>query len=449
MKSLIVMGVVFLVGSAAMGDLQSEATPSEVQELRRMVEQLKSEVDQVRAEQATDWLTEKRADEVRGLIQDVLADADTRSSLLQDGTSAGYNKGFFITNADGSYTMKINAQFQLRWEYNTAPGSNPEDDYGFELRRLKLKFGGNVIDKTWKYKFVIASSRNNATGGTANLFIEDAYISKSLGNGLSVKFGQYKVPYLREELVSSSKQLTVDRSIINTRFTWGRSQGIGLGYASDNLTFDFMYNDGPKHINLQSLDGSSNNGLAARAQMLLAGDFKQFKSMSGMPGGEFGAMIGAAFAWTNAGSKDAVLSYPRKDANDQNYGFTVDASLQGGGWNAMAYFVWNNGKAKSSGDWNSSWGLVAQGGIFLADPVEIFARYALGHIEDNSPEDTNWLTVGVNYYPVEDSTNVKVTTDFGWAFDGVDSTYTSSGTGVRSSDDSGEWLLRSQLQLLF
>ena len=40
------------------------------------------------------WLTEQRADEIRGLVQDVLADADTRASLLQSGTSAGYDDGF-------------------------------------------------------------------------------------------------------------------------------------------------------------------------------------------------------------------------------------------------------------------------------------------------------------------------------------------------------------------
>ena len=33
------------------------------------------------------WLTQQRADEIRRIVEDVLADADTRASLLQDGAT--------------------------------------------------------------------------------------------------------------------------------------------------------------------------------------------------------------------------------------------------------------------------------------------------------------------------------------------------------------------------
>ncbi len=443
-----ILAAILMTAGAATGDQTDDSLLNEVKHLRSVVAELKSEVDQVRAEHSADWLTNERAEEIRGLVQDVLADADTRASLLQDDMSAGYRRGFFISSADGSYTMKINGLFQLRWMYNDTPDGNPKVDYGFEIRRLRIEFSGHIIDKTWKYKFVIASNRNSATNSSGNLFAEDAYISKSLGNGLTVKFGQYKVPYLREQDASASRLLAVDRTIINTRYTWARSQGIGLNYATDHFTLDFMYNDGPKHINLQALENDSNNGIAVRGQALLAGSFRQFRGMSGMPGGEFGLMLGAAFAWTNADSKNAILSYPRRDENKQNYGFTVDASLQGSGWNAMTYFVWNNGQRESN-EWEQSWGFVAQGGFFVVDPLEIFVQYSLGHIDDRDTENTSWLTAGFSYYPIPSSREIKFTTDFGWGFDPIADTYSSSGNGVRESDEAGEWLIRSQLQLMF
>ncbi|MHC4422317.1 MAG: hypothetical protein ACYS1E_17205, partial [Planctomycetota bacterium] len=60
-----------------------------IEELRAEVAELRSTVAQMQANQNEDWLTEQRADEIRGLVQDVLADADTRASLMQDGITAG------------------------------------------------------------------------------------------------------------------------------------------------------------------------------------------------------------------------------------------------------------------------------------------------------------------------------------------------------------------------
>ena len=54
------------------------------------------------AAQNQSWLTEQRASEIRGLVQDVLADADTRASLLQTGMTAGYDNGAVIGSADGN-----------------------------------------------------------------------------------------------------------------------------------------------------------------------------------------------------------------------------------------------------------------------------------------------------------------------------------------------------------
>ena len=104
--------------SAALGSTTIDTMSDE--QLRNMVLDLKGEVDSLRAEQNTDWLTEQRAEQVRGLVADVLADADTRSSLQGSGTLAGYDKGFFIGSADGNWKLKINYQLQVRWAYNDA-----------------------------------------------------------------------------------------------------------------------------------------------------------------------------------------------------------------------------------------------------------------------------------------------------------------------------------------
>ena len=55
------------------------------------------------------------ADEVRAIVAEMLADADTRSSLLQGGGSAGWDDGFFIESGDGSFRLNVGALIQFRY----------------------------------------------------------------------------------------------------------------------------------------------------------------------------------------------------------------------------------------------------------------------------------------------------------------------------------------------
>ena len=77
----------------------ADASSTEVQNLEAQVNALRAEVADLKGD---NWLNEARAEEVRTLVQDVLADSDTRASLLQSGMSAGYDNGFVIGSADGN-----------------------------------------------------------------------------------------------------------------------------------------------------------------------------------------------------------------------------------------------------------------------------------------------------------------------------------------------------------
>src|SRR5687768_4659856 len=106
---------------------QSEPT---VADLRSLVADLQDQVDNLKAQNDQNWMTEKRAAEIRGLVQDVLADADTRASLLQSGAVAGYDKNFFISSADGNWLLKVTGQVQVRFNFNIQDSAT-EDNYRY------------------------------------------------------------------------------------------------------------------------------------------------------------------------------------------------------------------------------------------------------------------------------------------------------------------------------
>ena len=79
--------------------------------------QMQGEIDELRTELGDDWLTERRAEEIRNLVSDVLADADTRASM-QDGMTAGWNGNFFLASNDGRFRLQIDGMLQLRFNWN-------------------------------------------------------------------------------------------------------------------------------------------------------------------------------------------------------------------------------------------------------------------------------------------------------------------------------------------
>ena len=461
---------VSLVGTAALAIAGTAFGAGSENDALAQIAELKRELAELKTSNNDSWLTEQRAGEIRGIVQDVLADADTRTSLQDSGAMAGYNNGFFMSSADGNFKLEVGALIQVRWimndakGYQAAPGGNvnlkQNTEYGFENARTQLNFSGNVVDPSWTYR--VRLNMTPANNGVSTL--DFAYVQKTMDNGFSFRLGQFRAPWMREMLVEDGHQLAVDRSILSAYFGQGFSQGVGLGYAQENWKVDAYYGNGiyngASGGNAGGNGSWANNGtnwsVAGRFEYLIKGNWDQFADESSFRGEDFGVMVGVAGIAQRYDNQTLVAA-----SGDKTYGITGDVTMDFGGANMSAAFVWARQDPSAAGvDSVSPYGFNVQGGYFVTDDIEVFGRY--DYIDYKTTTNTDQdkysgVTLGANWYlaghnaklTLDWSMNLKSfggnqnLTSYGWRQDGF------SEAGAAGSLENGQWAVRAQMQLMF
>lgn len=484
-------------GIAAAQD--SEPELGALQRMQQQIDALKAqnehqagEIQQLRTDRGEQWLTEQRAEQIRGVVSDVLADTATRSSLQASGAVAGYDKAFFIASADGNFKLHIRGQLQVRFAFNNVPTaaaafptSQSANEYGFEVRRAKLFFSGHVIDPSWKYMLEVAYERNSGALGGTQVSLESAYIEKQLGGGTFIRFGEWLQQFNQEEMVSSSAQQLVERSMVSQYFTLKYVAGAEFGTQQENWRVFGGVNDGGGNRDIQVIQAGNlvEWATTVRGELKVSGAWDQFREAQGWIGSEFAFMIGAGLNWQrgtgvqgvkNTIGNGTIPGAPGGGEQTSLLTYTADASLRGSGWSLNAAGYGNllydfAPTAVLPGD-VSSFGATVSGGVFLTKELEIVARYegiwvTNGIVNATTPnalnnQTLNVVTVGSNYYFSRNQ--CKFSFDVGYAFNAVAFSTGLFGEGLTGLDwrptlnaatasggGGGEVVVRSQLQLLF
>lgn len=443
-------GTTLALTGAAFGSIEANNNDALSQ-----IAELKAEIQTLKAQSGDNWLSEQRATEIKGLVQDVLADADTRASLQGAGSTAGWDNGFFLASADGNFRLNVSGGAQIRWTYNnrSLDDNNPvnagqtENNWGFASRYASLTFAGHIVDPSWQYLismsfFDDSGDYDGETGGGGSAYLNDWYVLKDFG-GFYLRAGQFVAPFSRERMMGDYDLQMLSRSNTSYAFGLGRTQGIELGFISDMFRVAASINNGMgQNSPTQNRGFNPNAGnspgtdfaVSGRAEIKLAGNWKQFEYQQGWRGEEFGLLIGGGVYYQNGrtgglatpGFITAANGGTNLGTGGDSYGFTVDAAAQFGGFNALAAFYWEVQNSTwftgvdNLGQFNGK-GLMVQGGFFLTDELELVARYEYGDFSNLStlapPVNGNLqsvATIGVNWYFAKN--RAKWQTDFSYAF---------------------------------
>ena len=446
----------------------TQTTADEVRQLRARLEQLEKQVGETAR-------VEKEKDAAR-VVDAMVKDADRHSQLLDmEGFTAGFtaDRGFVIRSASGDFLMHPWVQFAFRdiTNYREDSKTRARDDLenGFEIRRAKIGFDGNLFGPDLKYTFIWATDRK-----TQVLGLEEAWFVYKLGDfgilpdPVSVQAGQFKNYFAHEQMASSKKIFAVERTLLNDVFTGGDDfiQGVGLLYNEGTnggpLQAGVVINDGSNDFqagvsstprNFQDYPTNKwDFGAAARVQYKFFGKWKDYEDFTTVTSsGEPLLVAGAAIDYSEAGDFDQILhtvDVQYKTGPLALYGAFLGRSLRHGGFGGAGGV---NPSPATAGTGNFyDYGFVGKAGYALNKQWELFGQYSYinfdsGEFAAGTETDVHEVTLGVNYYLHGHA--AKLTVDGTWLPNGTP--VANDGGGILAEPNGrSEFLLRAQFQLL-
>jgi hypothetical protein len=426
-----------LCATAAWADLPAGQSP----DLQQQIQQLQQQVKDLQAQRANPTFS---AGDVSATVDSIIQDSARRSQLLTDtgGFMGGWADGkFTIRSEDGNYSLNPGVIFQFRnittFNDNAKSNGDANTDNGFEVRRLRFILEGTAITKDLYYR---VQWNTNRTTGT--VFNEEAYVQYKFADNFAIKVGQYKEFIYHEQTVSTTRQLAVDRSLLNEVFNGGESyvQGVDLLWDNNsNLHADIAFTDGYNSLNTNFQDPPANPfdfGIHGRIEWLVFGkDFKGYTELTAMgsKSGDF-AVVGAGADYSQNGDMSVVHH-------------NADVQWNTGPLSIYAAYVGLYTDFGSGGGSSFNYGFLAQAGYMINPRWEAFARYDWFHLDNQaagSEDQFHEIVLGVNYYL--HSYNARITLDAGWLPNGSPNSQT--GIGVLANNGDNEFFIRGQLQLV-
>lgn len=427
-------------------------------DLQREIDAVRRDIAKYRRVHDRSWVDDARRDQIRSLVTDVLADAESRTSCADDAFAGGWRKGFKLASPDGGFSLRMSGEVQVLYVVNhrdgqeTLPGNPPGTEWGMENRRTRVRFGGHIGDPALQYRVQVNFTRVDGFG-----FLEFGFLKYAMAPGWSVTVGQFRPLFMREWNVPVWNQLAVDRSVVAAYFNPGFAQGAELEWKNDRFRMVGWFGDGLGSRGFGPARTNSSNtpwnrtatrwAFTTRSEWKPFGEWAQFDDMTSLPGAETGLLFGVDLF-----GQEINGQIPAADGTAA-YGFSADASLDLSGAAFMASFVWGHTEPVAEPS-RSPWGLTVQAAAFVSEDVEVFGRYS--YLDYDSPIDVspetaryNGVTVGWNWYF---NPRVKLTMDWGINFASLGAgAFEASGIGYRLDEPGadGQWSLRTQLQLLF
>ena len=364
----------------------------------------------------------------------VITEEDYTEVTKSQPVSYKLGDGFTFTSADGKHQGSIGGFMQLQYAYadlddaNNTKTKTVQDTSKFQMSRVKLYFNGYTLTPDLTYKLQLNITQGNVL--STGKMIEEAYLNYRFIDEVQLHFGQDKVPFARQFIVSSKDQEFVDLSHVAAAFAPGYDFGLMLqGKIAGGLV---TYNTGVfGGLGQGTAQVTNNNAFVARIAVNPLGDMNYVESdidYTEKPrlsvgtnyygdtiknGATSNINIFSSTGWIGIGAP--LMTGTGKFAateklNINTVGF--DTAFKWRGLYAQGEYFIGQADGQASHNTLSSQGLYGQVGYFvIPKTLEVAARYA--YLDpDRDVANDHWVetTGAVSWYI--NKHNLKIQTDY-------------------------------------
>ena len=306
---------------------------------------------------------------------------------------ASYGKGFTIQ--DGDWKLKISSRIQLRTTYEGPVGDPTASELYVSIPRARLKLSGDAGPRLG-YSF-------QADFGKGQVALKDFLVDYQLAEGVSLVAGQYKKPFSRQQLSSSSSLHFSERALTDKAFGAGRDLGVSLLGEPDGGGFGWA---------LGVFNGTGDKGVftgAVEDDGSVSGEFSNVPTWvaplavarvrydsSGFKGHKESDLSGGGLRWSVGAGVQSEFDADGDD--DSGVAANLDYLLKARGFShTSAVYV---GTAQTGNAWSdqgtTGMGFHTQAGYVVGGKVEPVARY--GHLLPDEGDATHEIGGGLNVY---------------------------------------------------
>ena len=333
----------------------------------------------------------------------------------------------------GAPTLKISGRIQFRYTANVRNGmSGRNTETGFTTPRLLLSVSRRISDVLSFY------GETSASRSTGQFSLSTVFVTVRMSDNWSVRIGKFRPPFLREQFISSGRQLAVERSLVSSALGQGSGTGVRIRGATRRTRFYTAIVDRSRDLGSQRRRWAG----TARLEYLLVGSFRRVRDFSPDSRGRSAILLGSAVAYQ-------FEDRPAGRVERTRLRWTGDVSLKRGRGSAFISITGAHITRNDKGASLDQFGLVAQGAYRMTKHWEAFARGEFG-IADEAGADLALATIGVNAFFFGRNA-IKFSADIGYAFTQIDNFWAVTRAGFLTDTPGldGQLVLRTQIQVTF
>ncbi|HEX4053812.1 MAG TPA: porin [Tepidisphaeraceae bacterium] len=328
-----------LAGSAALAAPSTQPSAMDQQLLDR-INALEIEVHQLKAQQRSQQQPQQQqTGDGAAILGQIQSDADRQSQFLDQGLlTAGYaNRRFFIQSEDGNFVLRPWVHIEIRdstsWRQNFFPHGSDDTENGFEIRRARLGFDGNLFTPDFTYFINWATNRENSTLTVTNSAGATVGTTTSPVGGLPVleeawakynfhdtpwyiHVGQMHDPLDHENMVGSkyrAPEASLQGDIFGNTDTFTQAATV-IFDNKQQVRAEAGVTDGIRAANTNFEDSPNNGigydgGVAGRVEWKLMGNWKDYDQLTAYGDKKDLLVLGTGYDYSYAGAGYNQLSH--------------------------------------------------------------------------------------------------------------------------------------------